>query len=114
MDVGAVEAPLFGGANHASDHDHRPRYREVGFQVQGVDAEGNVVLRRQLKRRYVLAFFQKLPPCLVGIQGTRRARGITRSRSVRPPNRNAEPVDPAIRTTHSGQSIVKCEVVTGT
>ena len=24
--------------------------------------------RRQLKRRYVLAFFQKLPPCLVGIE----------------------------------------------
>jgi transposase len=38
------------------------------FQVHGVDAEGNVVLRRQLKRRYVLAFFQKLPPCLVGIE----------------------------------------------
>ena len=30
------------------------------FQVHGVDADGNVVLRRQLKRRYVLAFFQKL------------------------------------------------------
>jgi transposase len=27
-----------------------------------------VVLRRQLKRRYVLAFFQKLPPCLIGIE----------------------------------------------
>ena len=38
------------------------------FQVHGVDADGNVVLRRQLKRRYVLAFFQKLPPCLVGIE----------------------------------------------
>jgi transposase len=38
------------------------------FQVHGVDAEGNVILRRQLKRRYVLAFFQKLPPCLVGIE----------------------------------------------
>ena len=34
------------------------------FQVHGVDAEGNVVFRRQLKRRYVLPFFQKLPPCL--------------------------------------------------
>ena len=32
------------------------------FQVHGVDAKGNVVLRRQIKRRYVLAFFQKLPP----------------------------------------------------
>jgi transposase len=38
------------------------------FQVHGVDAEGNVAVRRQLKRRYVLAFFQKLPPCLVGIE----------------------------------------------
>jgi transposase len=27
-----------------------------------------VVIRRQLKRRYVLAFFQKLAPCLVGIE----------------------------------------------
>jgi transposase len=38
------------------------------FQVHGVNAEGNVAFRRQLKRRYVLAFFQKLPPCLVGIE----------------------------------------------
>jgi transposase len=38
------------------------------FQVHGVDAAGQVVLRRQLKRRYVLAFFQGLPPCLVGIE----------------------------------------------
>jgi transposase len=38
------------------------------FQVHGVDAGGNVIIRRQLKRRYVLAFFQKLPACLVGIE----------------------------------------------
>ncbi len=38
------------------------------FQVHGVDAEGNVIFRRQLKRRYVLAFFEKLPRCLVGIE----------------------------------------------
>ena len=38
------------------------------FQMHGVDAEGQVVIRRQLKRRYVLAFFQKLPSCLVGIE----------------------------------------------
>ena len=38
------------------------------FQVHCVDAVGNVVLRRQLKRRYVLTFFQKLSPCLVGIE----------------------------------------------
>ena len=38
------------------------------FQVHGIDAEDRVIIRRQLKRRYVLAFFQKLPPCLVGIE----------------------------------------------
>ena len=38
------------------------------FQVHGVDAAGQVVIRWQLKRRQVIAFFQKLPPCLVGIE----------------------------------------------
>jgi transposase len=38
------------------------------FQVHGIDAEDRVIIRRQLKRRYVLAFFEKLPPCLVGIE----------------------------------------------
>ena len=38
------------------------------FQVHGVDAAGQVIVRRQLKRRQVIAFFQKLPPCLVGIE----------------------------------------------
>jgi transposase len=38
------------------------------FQVHGVDGAGHAVIRRQLKRRYVLAFFQKLPSCLVGIE----------------------------------------------
>ena len=38
------------------------------FQVHGVDAAGQVLIRRQLKRRTVLAFFEKLPPCLVGIE----------------------------------------------
>jgi transposase len=27
-----------------------------------------VVIRRQLKRQQVVAFFQKLPPCLMGIE----------------------------------------------
>src|SRR5262245_34303118 len=38
------------------------------FQIHGIDAAGNVIVRRKLKRRYVLPFFQKLPPCLVGIE----------------------------------------------
>ena len=48
------------------------------FQVHGVDAEGNVVIRRQLKRRYVLAFFEKLPPCLVGIEACASAHHWSR------------------------------------
>jgi transposase len=38
------------------------------FQVHGVDPVGQVIVRRQLKRRQVIAFFQKLRPCLVGIE----------------------------------------------
>jgi len=38
------------------------------FQVHGVDAAGQVIIRRQFKRRFVLAFFQKVSPCLVGIE----------------------------------------------
>ena len=38
------------------------------FRIHGVDAAGHVVVRRQLKRRYVLPFFQKLPACLIGME----------------------------------------------
>ena len=48
------------------------------FQVHGVDAGGQVVIRRQLKRRYVLTFFQKLSPCLVGIEACASAHHWSR------------------------------------
>ena len=38
------------------------------FRCTASIAAGQVVIRRQLKRRYVLAFFEKLPACLVGIE----------------------------------------------
>lgn len=38
------------------------------FQVHAVDACGNVVLRRQLRRGQVAPFFAGLPPCRVGIE----------------------------------------------
>ncbi len=38
------------------------------FQVHGVDAQGSVVVRQQLKRARVLPFFKKLGPCVVGIE----------------------------------------------
>src|SRR5580692_3855771 len=68
MDVGAVKG------SHDSEERAMQSITTIGldiaksvFQVHGVEAAGQVVVRRQLKRRYVLAFFQKLPPCLVGI-----------------------------------------------
>src|SRR6185437_10529871 len=38
------------------------------FQVHGVDAAGQVVLRRQLRRGTVLKLFGELPPCVVGME----------------------------------------------
>jgi transposase len=62
------------------------------FQVHGVDSDGQVVIRRQLKRRYVLAFFQKLPPCLVRIEAcasshhwSRELQALGHTVRVKPP-----------------------------
>jgi len=38
------------------------------FQVHGVDATGKVTVTKKLRRSQVLALFEKLPPCLVGIE----------------------------------------------
>jgi transposase len=38
------------------------------FQVRGVDRGGAVVVRRMLRRAQVVAWFAKLPRCLVGIE----------------------------------------------
>ena len=38
------------------------------FQVHGVSKGGAVVLRRQLRRGRVLAFFARLDPCLIGME----------------------------------------------
>ena len=38
------------------------------FQVHGIDVAETVVVRKQLRRRQVLAFFKALPPCLVGME----------------------------------------------
>ena len=38
------------------------------FQVHGVDASGNVVVRKALRRSQVLPFFTRAPRCLVGIE----------------------------------------------
>jgi transposase len=60
-----LRLPRFRGATHATIQTIGFDIAKSVFQVHGVDAAGEVVIRRQLKRRYVLAFFEKLPPCLV-------------------------------------------------
>ena len=38
------------------------------FQVHGVDEDGKVVLRKQLRRSQMMEFFAQRPPCLVGME----------------------------------------------
>src|SRR5215831_1948951 len=62
------------------------------FQVHCVDVQGNVIIRRKLKRRHVLAFFRKLPPCLVGMEAcasshhwSRELQGLGHTVRLMPP-----------------------------
>jgi transposase len=38
------------------------------FQVHGVDAAGQAMVRKKLRRAEVLRFFEGLPSCLVGME----------------------------------------------
>lgn len=49
------------------------------FQVHGVDAAGSVVVRRKLRRAEVLAFFDRVDPCLVGIEACATAHHWARA-----------------------------------
>lgn len=87
------------------------------FQLHGVDAEGQVVLKRQLRRAEVVRFFAELPPCLVGIEACAGAhawaRELTRQgHDVRlmPPSY----VKPYVRRqkTDAADAAAICEAVT--
>ena len=63
------------------------------FQVHGVDRTGEVVIRRQLRRRQLLPFFTKLPGCLVGIEACatahhwgRQLKGLGHEVKLMPPH----------------------------
>ena len=63
------------------------------FQVHGVAADGEVVIRRQLRRAQMLGFFAKLPACLVGIEACasahfwgRELRGLGHEVRLMPPS----------------------------
>jgi len=50
------------------------------FQLHGLDDAGAVVLQKRLTRARLLAFFEKLRPCLVGIEACApRTIGLARS-----------------------------------
>lgn len=38
------------------------------FQIHGIDAEGQAVMKRRLRRQELLAFFERLEPCLVAME----------------------------------------------
>lgn len=49
------------------------------FQVHGVDAAGEVVVRRKLRRSEILVLFKRLAPCLVGIEACATAHHWARA-----------------------------------
>ena len=74
------------------------------FQVHGVDAAGQVLIRRQLKRRTVLVFFQKLPPCLVVRRGDVRA-DVAFAHRLDSSNHACRPLGPSRPMSQAGFTI---------
>jgi len=49
------------------------------FQVHAVDERGRAVLRKQLRREQMTAFFANLPPCLIGMEACASAHHWART-----------------------------------
>ena len=49
------------------------------FHVVGFDTDGQLVLRRQIKRLALIAVFEKLPRCIVGMEACLSAHFVSRS-----------------------------------
>jgi hypothetical protein len=52
------------------------------FQVHGIDATEKVVVRKQLRRSQVLAFFKALLPCLIGMEACATAHYWARELTI--------------------------------
>ena len=89
--------PRFGGANLQTVTTIGLDIAKSVFQMHGIDAEGKVLIRRKLKRRYVLAFFERLPPCLVGIEAC--ATSHHSSRELKSLGRTVRLMPPAFLTS---------------
>ena len=49
------------------------------FQLHGVDTHGQIVLRKSLRRGQMRRFFEKLPPCLIGMEACATAHHWART-----------------------------------
>lgn len=87
------------------------------FQVHGVDESGQVLVRRQFRRSQLLAFFEKLPRCLIGMEACagaydwgRKLKGIGRDVRLMPPSY----VKPYVKRgkTDAADAAAICEAVT--
>jgi transposase len=52
------------------------------FQVHGIDQDGQVLIRRQLRRGELINFFRRLPPCLIGMEACSTAHFWARELAV--------------------------------
>jgi transposase len=52
------------------------------FQVHGIDQDGQVLIRRQLRRSELINFFRRLPPCLIGMEACSTAHFWARELAV--------------------------------
>lgn len=87
------------------------------FQVHGVDALGNIVVARQLRRKDLLAFFERLPSCLVGMEAcgsahywAREIAGLGHTVKLMPPAYVKAYVKRG--KTDAGDAAAICEAVT--
>jgi transposase len=67
------------------------------FQVHGVDATGQVLVRKWLRRSQILPFFAKLPYCEF------RSRLVRESHDCRRPRRRRNPSGRDWKRSHPGQ-----------
>ena len=63
------------------------------FQVHAIGSDGEVLARRKLRRRQVIPFFTKLPPCLIGLEACATAHHW--SRELQALGHNARLIPPA-------------------
>lgn len=51
------------------------------FHIVGFDTDGKIVLRRKIKRLALIAAFEKLPRCIVGMEACLSAHFVSQSDS---------------------------------